>query len=131
MNTDKKFTIILSAYQAGGSLEASMLNTELLAQQLDTLAEYSRAVGVYMGEPEQSFVVTTNSSSKLAQIKRLAFDEYKQECVLVRQNHKREISIVYPDKSEMIGKHFNLSLTQPKQSYSYTVVAGTDYYTVV
>ncbi len=86
--TDKKYTVILSAYLASNTALTNLLFTERMKDRL--LHEYHvnplRAVGVYKGDSEHSFVVHTNSSHTVGDIKRLALECYGQDSVLVSNN---------------------------------------------
>lgn len=135
LDTPCKFTIIFSAYQSKLSPFANMLNTDKLADYLTNHvhADFERVVGVYREHAEQSFVVHTNCSSKLALIRKVALEEYEQECILVRQNRSKIVNLRFNDgKVQAIGHSFKVDshpdMNKPK---SYTVLNGTDFYTVV
>ena len=111
MKTDKKFTVILSAYTEANSQIQNLIDSEALYNKLANLqggfVNPIRAVGVYAGKPEQSFVIHTSAHTILEQVKFLAF-EYNQECVLVSKNRDNHISLHYPTgKSPMhLGERF-------------------------
>ena len=77
-------------------------------------------------------LVHTNSSSKLGLIKRYVFDQMNQEAVLVRQNHKRQVSLAYATGTSLeIGQYFRHHENKPPKGVdAYTVLHGSDYYTV-
>jgi len=134
LDTPCKFTIIFSAYQSKLPPFTNMLNTDKLAAYLtnNVHVDYERAVGVYREHAEQSFVVHTNCSSKLALIRAIAVDTYNQECILVRQNRSKIVNLRFNDgKVQTIGHSFKLC-TNPDMNKptSYTVLNGTDFYTV-
>ena len=134
MNTNKKFTIIFSACQEHESNLLNLVNNQRLALYLacELHVEYQNAVGVYHGACEQSFVVHTNSSSVVVRVAAHVFDEYNQEAVLISQNRERDIILRYanPRKQDMaIGNTFKQHTSTPKAD-DYTVLNGTDYYTV-
>lgn len=135
-----KYTIILSAYQTCPHAcntkcicdLNNMLNTEKLAIYLRDSAriDYQRAVGVYRGSVEQSFVVSVNSVSRLSMIKTHLLEVYNQESVLISNNRRQEISLHYASgKQKMIGKCFVSHASKPSAD-SFTVLNGVDYYTV-
>lgn len=98
-NTTKKFTVILSAYQSAQSAFENMIASEALYNKLANLqggfVNPLRAVGVYAGIAEQSFIVNTSSRAVLEDVKRLAW-EHNQECVLVSSNRINKIVLQYP-----------------------------------
>jgi len=84
-----------------------------------------------MGGAEQSFIIHTNSSSVVADVKRLGLDVYHQECVLVSHNRKHEIKLHNSDATnKYIGERFVRHYATPKGATSYTILNGKDYYTV-
>lgn len=131
--TDRKFTVMLSAYQAQCSELDNLVNTELLHHYIehDLHCHPIRAVGVYHGDTEQSFVIHTNSSNVVSQLKRHVLDEYNQECVLVSNNRKHEVLLHNQDATaQYIGERFTRHYSTPKGANSYTIINGKDYYTV-
>jgi len=132
MKTDKKFTIVLSVYNRHTSLLANMINNDSFISKLERLGyTVLHAVGVYNGGCEQSIVVHTNSSHRLNMFKDWAFNDYHQECILVRNNHRKIISLVYPHSVETIGNHFSKASTAPSGAANYTVLNGNEFYKVV
>ncbi len=135
LTTDKKFTIIFSAYQANLSAFENMCNTAKLAAMLDNLihVDYISAVGVYKEHAEQAFVVHTNCASRLTLIREACTNEFKQECILVRHNRTKEVVLRHESaKVSHIGHSFKLSKNPDMlKAISYTVLNGTDFYTVV
>ena len=132
MNTSKKFTLIFSASLAGDSSLTNLINSQRLALHLscEVHVEYENAVGVYHGKAEQSFVVHTNSSSVIATIKSYVFEEFGQECILVSNNRSKRIFLHYPNgEAKTIGNTFKCTQGKPAKN-DYTVLNGTDYYTV-
>lgn len=137
MNTTNKFTLIVSAYQSHNSVLQNMLATAAFEQWLleDIRVEYERGIGVYKDKAEQSFVINTNSKSKVNMIITRALEYNGQDCVLLSRNRDHLISLVYPSgKLVNIGHNFVGSLAVPKQGHgiakSYTVLNGTEFYIV-
>ena len=131
--TDKKYTVMLSAYQAGNSELTNLLNTERMQDRLEHHYHVHaiRAVGVYNGGAEQSFIIHTNSSHTMSDIKRLGLEVYKQECVLVSNNRKHDIQLHNSDATTShIGHGFKCQDKAPKGATSYTVLNGCDYWSV-
>lgn len=132
MDTNTKFTVIFSAHQAIDSGLSNLISSSTLEYQLTNVVytDFIRAVGVYQGSSELSFVVHTNSANTIKQIARLCFGDYNQECILVSNNHKHYISLQYGDGTkQQIGKRFKHTLKTPSGD-AYTVLNGTDYYEV-
>jgi hypothetical protein len=131
MNTDKKFTVALSAFRTDASTEENYINTEMLAGWLSENArgDVLRAVGVYNSQPELSFVVHTNSNNVVFQLLYYALNTLGQECALVSNNYKEVITLHYFDSMATIGKRFNKFASVPKNTRDYTFVGG-NYYTV-
>ena len=133
LTTDKKWTIILSAHQAINSPLQNMLDTERMFDSLEHRYHVHaiRAIEMYKNHLEYSFVVHTNSTNQMAEIRRMALNAYHQECVLVRHNRKHEIKLHHSNcENTLIGHHFNLSSGQLKNVFNYTILNGKDYYTV-
>jgi len=131
--TDKKWTIILSAHQATNSQLQNMLDTERMFDSLEHRYHVHaiRAIGMYKNSLEYSFVIHTNSANQMAEIRRMALYAYHQECILVRNNRKHEIKLHNSDcTNTLIGTHFNLSNSETKNVFNYTILNGKDYYTV-
>ncbi len=133
LKTDKKYTVMLSAYLPCNEELTNLLFTERLYDRL--LHEYHvnpiRAVGVYHGGAEQSFVIHTNSSRVVGEIKRLALEVYYQECVLISNNRKHDIQLHNMDATTShIGHGFKCQDKAPKGATSYTVLNGCDYWSV-
>ncbi len=131
--TDKKFTVMLSAYQASNSDIQNLIDTELMHNFIehDIHVHAIRGVGVYHGGAEQSFIIHTNSSQVVTQLKRLGLEVHNQECVLVSNNRKHEIKLHNSDANNTwIGERFTRHYSAPKGANSYTILNGKDYYTV-
>ena len=131
--TDRKFTVVLSAYMLHNAALTNMLLTERLFDNIEHRLHLHaiRAVGVYAGHAEQSFIVHTNSSSAVSELKRVAFEVYHQEAVLVVYNRKHAVKLHYDNATtEQIGERMHHS-TKPIQGQdSYTILNGADYWSV-
>lgn len=133
LRTNKKLTVILSAYQASNTPLQNLIDSEALYAFIEheVHSHAIRAVGIYKGGHEQSFVIHTNSSSKMVLCRRYSFDVCHQECILVRNNRKHEIKLHGSDGfNTLIGEHFSQLPTAPKQD-DYTILNGKDFYGVV
>ena len=131
--TDKKYTLILSAYRDDNSNLYNLILTERMFHFLEHECHVHaiRAIGCYRSTVEQSFVVHTNSANVMAQIRRYAFDECNQECILVSHNRHHDIKLHNQDgTNSLIGKRFNHTNYVPRTTYDYTILNGADYYTV-
>ena len=134
LKTDKKFTVMLSAYQATNTdlqnLIASALMKDIITNSMHCHA--ITAIGVYNGRAEVSYVVHTNSSQIMTRLKRYALDECEQECVLVSNNRKHDIQLHNSDATTAhIGNKFRRQDKVDKHATSYTVLNGTDYWSVI
>ena len=132
MNLQDKYTAIFSAKQDDVDNLTNLLNNDKLASYLtdEVHCEFVRAVGVYNGGEELSFVVHTNSNRVVRQIEDHVFEAYNQECILVSNNRKHEISLnSVSGRRKVIGSTFKYSLKQPNAN-NYTVLNGVDFYTV-
>lgn len=134
LKTDKKYTIIVSAYQANNTLLQNMVATMRLHKFIEVYCHCHAipAVGVYHGDAEQSFVVHTNSSNTMAQIRRAAFEVDNQECILISNNRKQDIQLHYPLVTKHVGHYFRMSEGHaPKGAHSYTILNVNHYWSVV
>jgi len=131
--TDKKYTVMLSAYQSTNTHLQNLMDSEMLAYYIehDWHCHAIRAVGVYNGAAEQSFVVHTNSSNVMGELKRFALGLMNQECVLVSNNRKHDIQLHNSDATTThIGHAFRCYTGVPKGCKNYTVLRGCDYWVV-
>lgn len=133
LNTDKKYTVMLSAYQSNATELTNLINSARLHDRLEQHYHVHAipAVGVYHGSAEQSFIIHTNSSHVMSDIKRLGLEVYNQECVLVSNNRKHDIQLHNSDATTShIGHGFKCQDKAPKGATSYTVLNGCDYWSV-
>lgn len=131
--TDKKYTVMLSAYQSTNTDLQNLIDTERLFSYIEHYMHVHaiRAVGVYHGGAEQSFIVHTNSSQVVSQLKLHALNEHEQECILVSNNRKHDIQLHNSDANTThIGHGFKMTYKAPKGATSYTILNGTDYWSV-
>ncbi len=132
--TDKKYTVILSAYQAANSELDNLRDSQILHRFIEVYCHCHaiNAVGVYNGSAELSFVIHTNSSNTVHQLKRSAFEVNNQECVLISNNRKHDIQLHFADAvTSHIGTKFVHNDKAPKQATSYTILNGYDYWSVI
>jgi len=131
--TDKKYTVMLSAYQATNTDLQNLIDTEALSYYIEheLYSHAIRAVGVYHGTATQSFVVHTNSSHVMSKLKRHGLEMFNQECVLVSNNRKHDIQLHNADATTShIGHNFRLSHKPSKGATSYTILNASDYWSV-
>ena len=133
LKTDRKYTVMLSAYQPNSTELDNLVRTELAAHYIehDIHCHAIRAVGVYKGGAEVSFIIHTNSSHTVTQLKRFGLHHLQQECVLVSNNRKHDIQLHNSDATTShIGHGFKCQDKAPKGATSYTVLNGCDYWSV-
>jgi len=132
IHSDEKFTIIVSAYRSSNTPLENMLATEDMANYLEYFlgVSFDRALGVYEGQPEQSFVVHSSNSREVRILTSHALQQYKQECILVRRNDFHKVMLYFPNKVVTVGRNFTLSASVPDNAEGYTILKGKDYYTV-
>lgn len=116
MKTQKNDFIILSAD-----------NTETLKNVLEDLNyTYQKCIGKYKGTIETSFLVRLDDQIQLDIIKKLAFNNFNQESVLIRINGK--ISLVYSNGIiERFDSFKMISKKQAKKENAYTLINGNYY----
>ncbi len=134
LQTDKKYTVILSAYQTCNSDLQNLIDTELLRHQLENELHVHpiRATGVYHGVGEQAFVIHTNSHNLAYQVRSIGLHNHKQECVLISNNRRHEVKLHNAGGfNTVIGERFLQTHKAPQGYSSYTILNGTDYYYVV
>lgn len=131
--TDKKYTVMLSAYQDDNDLLVNLINTEVMRWHIEHAihAHPIRAVSVYHGCVEQSFIIHTNSSNVVTELKQYALDVFNQECVLVSNNRRHDVQLHNSNATTThIGHVFKLAHKAPKNAVSYTILNGCDYWNV-
>lgn len=131
--TDRKFTVVLSAWRSHNSGMTNLLLTERLFDNIENRLHLHaiRAIGCYQRDAEQSFIIHTNSSNDVNELKRLAFDVYDQDAVLVVYNRKHAVKLHFQNATtEQVGNRMVHS-TKPVQGHdSYTILNGCDYWSV-
>lgn len=133
LNTDRKYTVILSAYHPSNSELQNLIDTEALAFYIEheLHAHAIRAVGVYKGSASQAFVVHTNSSRIMCELKRHGLEAFNQECILVSNNRKHDIQLHAADaNTSHVGHAFKMTFKPSKGATSYTILNGSDYWSV-
>ena len=111
MNTNKKYTVILSAEVSTASADENLessVNLELYLKHVLKL-NYDVAIGHYQGSEETSFIIHTDSSSTAEHLISYATRYLNQECVLISYNAKAEVKLYFSDywKAPLtIGSHF-------------------------
>jgi len=131
--TDKKYTVMLSAYQDSNTDLQNLIDSEALAFYIEheLHAHAIRAIGVYHGKAELSFVVHTNSSHIMSKLKRHGLEVFNQECVLVSNNRKHDIQLHNSDATTShIGHGFKMQFKAPKGATAYTILNASDYWSV-
>ena len=131
--SDKKYTVILSAYQTSNTQLQNLIDTELLRHQLESELHVHpiRATGVYKGEGEQSFVVHTNSHNQAYEVRAIGLHTFKQESVLISNNRRHEVKLHNAGGfNTVIGERFISAGHALKGHDNYTVLNGTDFYFV-
>ena len=130
--TDRKYTVIISASIAKNDPLYNLISTERMHDRLTR--EYHvnpiRAIGVWQGIGEQSFVIHTNSSRVVGEIKRLGLEVYHQEAVLISNNRKHDVQLHHIDATTShIGHGFKCTNRAPALG-CYTILNGQDYWSV-
>jgi hypothetical protein len=131
--TDKKYTVILSAYLSNATELTNLINSARMHDRLEHHYHVHAipAIGVYHSDAEQAYVIHTNSSHTVGDIKRLGLEVYKQECVLVSNNRKHDVQLHNSDcTTTHIGHGFKCRQNAPKGATSYTILNGCDYWSV-
>lgn len=134
-NTDRKFTVIVSATTKDNNTLDNLVATCRMNDNLEHRIHCHaiRVIGVWNGEAEQSFIIHTNSSSTVTEIKRLALDVYGQSSVLVSNNRKHDVTLHNSDvTTDHIGTHFStISGKQHRMPACYIITNGDTYWAVM
>ena len=122
--------IILSAERSENRHEKNRQLTENLDACLsDCNFNYSRAIGVYEGNEESSFVVLPKNEDELNTLKNLAFKSFGQESILY-QDANGKAYLLFSDNSEKsIGKLRQVNPTLIEKLENYTILNGKVYTT--
>lgn len=131
MLTHKRYTIILSAWQAAAPLSVNLENTDNFKRYVKYVLELDalEAVGHYKGGCEISFVIHSDDDADIEHLKNHVCNGYRQECVLIRNNLDKEVNLFFADDSPAlpIGTHF----TPGKgDGANYTRLSHGDYWSV-
>ena len=124
MKTIKKYTIILSAFQATDSYIKNLQATDTLQNYLENTLKLpvEGATGHYKGVEEISFIIHTDSARTVYRLKAHVCKEYNQECILVSSNKHALIELHDMYRPRRIGTHF----VQGKgDGLNYTRITGS------
>lgn len=122
--------IILSAEKSENRHEKNRQLTENLDACLsDCDFNYSRAIGVYEGSEESSFVVLPKNEDELNTLKNLAFKSFGQESIFY-QDANGKAYLLFSDNSEKsIGKLRQVNPKLIEKLENYTILNGKVYTT--
>lgn len=128
MLTNKRYTIILSAFRDSAPLPHNMNNSIALARYLEDIlrVEHHIADGHYHGSEEVSFVVHTNSSRIISIIKAYAFEAHHQDAVVISYNDRAKIDLVFADDSVPLPLGTKFAKGRG-DGLSYTTIDGVDW----
>lgn len=127
MNTNKKYTVILSAWSADAANHINIINTDYLKKYLEYVLylNIEEAKGCYKGGSEISFVIHTNQLHTVQHLVNYASAVFNQECVLVSNNAEANVSLHYQSKFthrvECIGALF---VPNKGDGENYTLLNG-------
>lgn len=127
MNTNKKYTVILSAEIASNSATDNLIATENLALYLRHVLKLKidSAIGCYKGFQETSFVIHTNRVEVAQGLIHYGLKYLGQECILVSRNADADIKLFFADTwkaPQSIGRYF---VPNKDASENYTILKGT------
>ena len=134
LDTDRKYTVIVSAYRASNNALENMIDTERLFDRLEHHYHVHaiRAISVDPSSVKQVFIVHTNSGHDMSEIKRLVLNAYHQKLVLVRNNRKHDIQFHYSDaNTKHIGHNFKcVRYSTPTDKDCFIILDGQDYWSI-
>lgn len=126
MNISKQI-VIISAEKTTNTITQNRANTMELKEHLESQGFYhKRAMGMYKGTPENSFVVLVNNSNQLGRLKNLAFKVFDQESILYRDANNYATLVYSNNKIEGLGKFKAISKDKAMTLDAYTKM--DDYY---
>lgn len=100
-------------------------NTEALRNDLKEFGEHFTEIqGFYKGVPEKAFIVFSSDTKKPLELR----EKYNQESVLVRSCFN-DVSLVYADHSEHIGRFKSVSSDVAVKHDNYSIIDGEYYIT--
>lgn len=136
MITNKKYTVIVSAWQGMETLENNLVESDNLRCYIQHVLKLEplQAIGFFDGKSELSFVVHTNrlevAQGLINHVNTVLF----QECGLLSDNAAAKIELIAISGRMDIGTQFetfgSVALLQAKKPNSYTILNGT-YWQVV
>lgn len=99
-------------------------DTDLCAWLLDKGYKYNAAIDYYKGSRELSVVIRVSSNSQLEELRNKFFNDYNQECILVRSK-RQGVWLRYPDRKEKIGDNVEqVSISEAMKHDSCTLMKG-------
>lgn len=133
LTTDRKYTVIVSAYQASNTVQENMIASERLFDRLEHHHHVHAIRGIYSdpSKVHQVFIIHTNSNHDMCEIKRLALNAYHQTSVLISNNRKHDIQLHDSNANTThIGHGFKCQDKDLSDRKCYTILNGKDYWSV-
>ena len=131
MITNKKYTVIVSAWQGTETLENNLVESDNLRCYIQHVLKLKplQAVGCYNGKSELSFVVHTNRIEVAQGLINHVNTVHFQECGLLSDNAAAKIELIAINGRTSIGARFayfsSTALLQAKKPDNYTILNGT------
>lgn len=122
--------VIMSANQAARNNSFNTNATKALVRAFqNNRITHTAVIGVYKGKQETSFMLDLGGSfEQFALIKKLAFEVYHQECILVMLNDGSNAALMFPDGSRVeLGSYKETTPYHAKQQDAYTLHNGRYY----
>ena len=128
MNISKQ-VVILSAELSTNTFEGNRQRTTTLEAMLqDIKLPFSKALGVYEGSEESSFVVVVKDELDIEVLRDFAFKNFGQESILI-QDANQEAYLLYQDgTTQQLGRLVQVSKEVAQNNGNYTLV-NDQYYT--
>lgn len=124
-----RLVIISAELLINNDVENYITSDNLLKCLQDINMNFSKAVGLYKGVEERSFVVLPRNDEELQVLKDLAFNNFSQESILVR-DYDGNAALTYWDGTvKELGPIKQVNPKLIEQLESYTVMNGNVYTT--
>lgn len=129
MNTVQQVVILSAELNRQDSFTNDRRTTLLNDMIAELRLPFKKAVGVYKGSKENSFVVVVNEQADIDTLANFAFKSFGQKSIL-HQDSNQLARLIYADgKAETLGKLVQVSKELAETLDNYTVMDGKFYTT--
>jgi hypothetical protein len=123
MRTQYNTVIILSAQLSTLSKNANTIRHDNLLKTLSGWSMvYAETLGVYKGQGEESVLIVPKTSIQVERLKKLAFETYGQESILVQDNEGISFLEFHNGSTVKLGRLTPITQDEAMKLDAYTIL---------